>query len=88
MNFVINPRLVRGLDYYSRTVFEWVTDDLGAQSAVCAGGRYDALVEMLGGKETAAVGFAVGLERIVELMRIQESKRPALALRRICAAMG
>lgn len=73
IEFVINPRLVRGLDYYSRTVFEWVTDELGAQSAVCAGGRYDALVEMLGGKETAAVGFAIGLERIVELMKIQSS---------------
>jgi len=73
VEFVINPRLVRGLDYYSRTVFEWVTDDLGAQSAVCAGGRYDALVEMLGGKETAAIGFAIGLERIVELMKIQGS---------------
>jgi len=73
VEFVINPRLVRGLDYYSRTVFEWVTDDLGAQSAVCAGGRYDALVEMLGGKGTAAIGFAIGLERIVELMKIQDS---------------
>jgi len=73
VEFVINPRLVRGLDYYSRTVFEWVTDDLGAQSAVCAGGRYDALVEMLGGKETAAIGFAIGLERIIELMKIQDS---------------
>ena len=73
VEFTVNPRLVRGLDYYSRTVFEWVTDDLGAQSAVCAGGRYDALVEMLGGKETAAVGFAIGLERIVELMKIQQS---------------
>jgi len=72
--FEINPRLVRGLDYYSRTVFEWVTDELGSQSAVCAGGRYDALVEMLGGKETAAIGFAIGLERIVELMSIQGSQ--------------
>ena len=73
VRFVINPRLVRGLDYYSRTVFEWVTDELGAQSAVCAGGRYDALVEMLGGKETAAIGFAIGLERIIELMKVQDS---------------
>jgi histidyl-tRNA synthetase len=73
VEFEFNPRLVRGLDYYSRTVFEWVTDELGAQSAVCAGGRYDALVEMLGGKETAAVGFAIGLERIIELMRNQNS---------------
>jgi len=68
----LNPRLVRGLDYYSRTVFEWITDQLGAQSAVCAGGRYDSLVEMLGGKPTAAIGFAIGLERIVELIKINK----------------
>ena len=67
--FALNPRLVRGLDYYSRTVFEWVTDKLGAQSAVCSGGRYDGLVAQLGGKETPAVGWALGLERIVELAR-------------------
>lgn len=81
VEFVVNPRLVRGLDYYSRTVFEWVTDELGAQSAVCAGGRYDVLVEMLGGKDTPAVGFAIGLERIIELMKTQDSnyseERPA-----------
>jgi len=71
VHFELNPRLVRGLDYYSRTVFEWVTDELGAQSAVCAGGRYDALVEMLGGRKTAAVGFAIGLERVIEIMKIQ-----------------
>jgi histidyl-tRNA synthetase len=65
---VINPRLVRGLDYYGRTVFEWVTERLGAQGTVCAGGRYDALVEQLGGRPTAAVGFAMGLERLVELL--------------------
>lgn len=64
----VNARLVRGLDYYTRTVFEWLTDALGAQSAVCAGGRYDGLVELLGGKATPALGFALGLERIVELM--------------------
>jgi histidyl-tRNA synthetase len=66
--YVINPRLVRGLDYYGRTVFEWVTDALGAQGTVCAGGRYDGLVEQLGGRPTAAVGFAMGLERLVELL--------------------
>jgi len=71
--FQVNPRLVRGLDYYSRTVFEWITDELGAQSAVCAGGRYDALVDMLGGKETPAIGFAIGLERIVELLKGQDA---------------
>jgi len=67
--FTVNPRLVRGLDYYTRTVFEWLTDRLGAQSAVCAGGRYDGLVELLGGRPTPAVGFAIGLERLVELLR-------------------
>jgi len=69
IGFALNPRLVRGLDYYSRTVFEWVTDKLGAQSAVCSGGRYDGLVAELGGRETPAVGWALGIERVVELMR-------------------
>jgi len=64
----VNPKLVRGLDYYSKTVFEWVTDKLGAQGTVCAGGRYDGLVEQLGGKPTAAVGFAMGIERLVLLL--------------------
>ncbi len=63
--YTVNPRLVRGLDYYGRTVFEWVTSSLGAQGTVCAGGRYDGLVEELGGKPTPAVGFAMGLERLV-----------------------
>ncbi|MBA2490555.1 MAG: histidine--tRNA ligase [Gammaproteobacteria bacterium] len=66
-----NPRLVRGLDYYSRTVFEWISDDLGAQGTVCAGGRYDRLVEQLGGRPTPAAGFAMGLERILDLMDTQ-----------------
>lgn len=66
--YQINNRLVRGLDYYGKTVFEWVTDALGAQGAVCAGGRYDGLVEQLGGKHTPAVGFAMGLERLVLLL--------------------
>ena len=66
--YEINPRLVRGLDYYNRTVFEWVTDSLGAQGTVCAGGRYDGLVEQLGGKTTPAVGFAMGMERLVLLL--------------------
>ncbi|MDT8384877.1 MAG: histidine--tRNA ligase [Gammaproteobacteria bacterium] len=65
----INPCLVRGLDYYSRTVFEWVTDQLGAQGTVCAGGRFDGLVEQLGGKPVPAAGFAMGLERLLELVR-------------------
>jgi histidyl-tRNA synthetase len=67
--FRVNSRLVRGLDYYTGTVFEWITDDLGAQGAVCGGGRYDALVEEIGGPPTPATGFAVGLERIVALMQ-------------------
>ena len=64
----VNPRLVRGLDYYSRTVFEWVTDALGAQDAVCSGGRYDGLTAQLGGDATPAIGFAMGVERVVELV--------------------
>ncbi|MES9851021.1 MAG: histidine--tRNA ligase [Candidatus Thiodiazotropha sp. L084R] len=68
VNYVQNPRLVRGLDYYSRTVFEWVTDSLGAQGTVCAGGRYDGLVKQLGGRETTAVGFAMGIERLISLL--------------------
>lgn len=67
--FSINTRLVRGMDYYNRTVFEWVTDQLGAQGTVCGGGRYDPLVEVFGGKPTPACGFAIGIERIVELMK-------------------
>ena len=64
----INPRLVRGLDYYGKTVFEWTTDRLGAQGTICAGGRYDGLVESLGGRPTFAVGFAVGLERLIAML--------------------
>ena len=66
--WTLNPRLVRGLDYYSRTVFEWTTTELGAQNAVCSGGRYDRLVEQLGGKPTPAVGFAIGVARLAALM--------------------
>jgi histidyl-tRNA synthetase len=69
VQYSIDPRLVRGLDYYSRTVFEWITDALGAQDAVCAGGRYDGLVPQLGGEATPAIGFAMGIERVVELLR-------------------
>ena len=72
--YQINPRLVRGLDYYNRTVFEWITDALGAQGTVCAGGRYDGLVEQLGGRATPAIGFALGLERLLEL---SDSEPPA-----------
>ncbi|HSH42472.1 MAG TPA: histidine--tRNA ligase [Arenicellales bacterium] len=66
IEYSVSPRLVRGLDYYTRTVFEWVAEGLGAQATVCAGGRYDGLVELLGGKPTPAIGFAMGLERLVE----------------------
>jgi len=69
IGFVVNTRLVRGLDYYTRTVFEWVTDQLGSQGAVCSGGRYDGLVEHLGGRSTPAIGWAIGMERLVELYR-------------------
>lgn len=72
ISFEVNPRLVRGLDYYGKTAFEWVTDKLGAQSTVCAGGRYDGLVEQLGGKPTPAVGFGMGLERLVLLLEALE----------------
>ena len=68
IGYTVNPRLVRGLDYYSRTVFEWVTDALGSQDAVCSGGRYDGLVPQLGGEPTPAVGFALGVERVVALL--------------------
>ena len=71
VGYTLNPRLVRGLDYYSRTVFEWLTDRLGAQSAICSGGRYDGLVAQLGGRDTPAVGWALGIERIVELMQAE-----------------
>ncbi len=72
IGYEINTRLVRGLDYYNRTVFEWVTDKLGAQGTICAGGRYDGLVQQLGGRETPAVGFAMGLERLVLLVQKEQ----------------
>lgn len=68
IEYTVNQRLVRGLDYYNRTVFEWITESLGSQGTVCGGGRYDGLVEQLGGKATPAVGFAMGLERLVLMM--------------------
>ncbi|MBM1143620.1 MAG: histidine--tRNA ligase [Alcanivorax sp.] len=76
IEYVINPNLVRGLDYYGRTVFEWTTDALGAQGTVCAGGRYDGLVQQLGGKPTPAVGFGMGLERLVLLLEKQGQELP------------
>jgi histidyl-tRNA synthetase len=74
--YTLNPRLVRGLDYYNRTVFEWVTDALGSQGAVCSGGRYDGLVEKLGGRPTPAVGWAMGIERFVALFEACGGKAP------------
>jgi histidyl-tRNA synthetase len=79
ITYVINPRLVRGLDYYSHTVFEWVTSELGSQGAVCSGGRYDGLVTQLGGEPVPAMGWALGQERIVELLRVQGVKAQANA---------
>ncbi|MGF1725079.1 histidine--tRNA ligase [Photobacterium nomapromontoriensis] len=79
IEYQVNERLVRGLDYYNRTVFEWITESLGAQGTVCGGGRYDGLVEQLGGKATPAVGFAMGLERLVlmmETLELTDVRRP------------
>jgi histidyl-tRNA synthetase len=72
IDFVVNQLLVRGLDYYGKTVFEWITNELGAQGTVCAGGRYDGLVELMGGKPTPAVGFAMGIERLIEILAQHE----------------
>ena len=77
IEYTINPRLVRGLDYYCKTVFEWVTDRLGAQGTVCAGGRYDGLVEQLGGRATPASGFALGIERLLALREAANIEVPA-----------
>jgi histidyl-tRNA synthetase len=76
LSYTVNPRLVRGLDYYNRTVFEWVTDALGAQGAVCSGGRYDGLVEKLGGSPVPAIGWAMGVERLVALYESCGNKAP------------
>jgi histidyl-tRNA synthetase len=77
--YTVNPRLVRGLDYYTRTVFEWTTDALGSQDAVCSGGRYDGLVAQLGGEPTPALGWALGMERVTELMRESGVTPPGVA---------
>lgn len=81
INYVINSKLVRGLDYYNRTVFEWITKDLGAQGTICAGGRYDGLVEQLGGQATQGCGFAMGLERIVLLIKQQNELQDKLSVK-------
>lgn len=79
IEYTVNPYLVRGLDYYCHTVYEWITDELGAQGTVCAGGRYDGLVEHLGGRHTPAVGFAMGIERLLALLQAQGDWNPVQA---------
>jgi histidyl-tRNA synthetase len=78
--YEINPRLVRGLDYYNRTVFEWVTTRLGAQGTICAGGRYDGLIEQIGGKPAPACGFAMGIERLLALLQEDGMQNPVASL--------
>ncbi len=73
--YVINPRLVRGMDYYNRTVFEWISDELGSQGTVCGGGRYDPLFEMFGGRQTPSCGFALGVERLIDLLKTQKNSQ-------------
>jgi len=80
VQWTVNPRLVRGLDYYSHTVFEFITTELGAQGTLCGGGRYDGLFEILGGKPTPAVGWGMGIERVLELLKAQQAELPAPAL--------
>jgi histidyl-tRNA synthetase len=80
ISYKLNSRLVRGLDYYSQTVFEWITDELGAQGTVCAGGRYDGLIEQLGGRTNHAIGFAMGMERLMALLETLEDKPKTEAL--------
>lgn len=77
IGYTLNPRLVRGLDYYNLTVFEWVTDQLGAQGTICGGGRYDGLIELLGGKSAPAVGFAIGMERLLDLCQQSDGSAAA-----------
>lgn len=79
IDYIINQRLVRGLDYYTHTVFEWTTNQLGAQDAVCAGGRYDGLVEQLGGPATPGIGFGLGIERLIALIALQQAAVPGNA---------
>ncbi|MFM8610488.1 MAG: histidine--tRNA ligase [Burkholderiaceae bacterium] len=80
IQWTVNPRLVRGLDYYSHTVFEFITTELGAQGTLCGGGRYDGLFEILGGKPTPAVGWGMGIERVLELLKAQQAEVPAPGL--------
>ena len=88
LKYEINPRLVRGLDYYGKTVFEWVTDQLGSQGTICAGGRYDGLVAQLGGKGATAIGFAIGLERLISLLEANDALPTIPALDVYLVAVG
>ena len=86
--YSVNPRLVRGLDYYNRTVFEWISNDLGAQGTICGGGRYDGLVERMGGNPTPAIGFAIGIERLILLIKDQTDKLKKIKPHLYFAALG
>ena len=86
--YSINPRLVRGLDYYNRTVFEWISNDLGAQGTICGGGRYDGLMEKMGGNPTPAIGFAIGIERLILLIKDQPNKLQKNKLHLYFSALG
>jgi histidyl-tRNA synthetase len=88
IDYEINPRLVRGLDYYGKTVFEWVTTQLGSQGTVCAGGRYDGLVEQLGGRASTAIGFAIGIERLIALLEASEALPEAEGVDAYLVAVG
>ena len=88
IQYTINPRLVRGLDYYNRTVFEWISDDLGSQGTICGGGRYDGLVEKMGGNPVPATGFAMGIERLVLLAKEQSEKIQQQKLSLYFVALG
>ena len=88
IEFKVNPRLVRGLDYYNLTVIEWITDELGSQGTLCGGGRYDTLIELLGGKPTPAIGFAIGIERVIECLTQSGQIDTSRACRRLCRPPG
>ena len=88
ISFQLNPRLVRGLDYYTKTVFEWTTDQLGSQATVCGGGRYDDLVKQLGGQDVCAVGCAIGLERLIELVEVLSKKEQNMQPKIYIVAVG
>ncbi len=88
VGYDVNPRLVRGLDYYSKTVFEWISDDLGSQGTVCAGGRYDGLVQQLGGRATPAAGFAMGMERLLHLLENRGKRLASDELHAYCVLVG